>query len=176
MNAAMTAHTLRPAFFKAPATLTATLLGAWLALHGPAAHAQAAMPAAAPTNSTAAAPSDTGTFAAFGARAGLGELGTDFVARLQRDPRTAPFFEKTNAPELATKLADQFCQVLGGGCAYKGADMKTAHRDLDIRKQDFNALVEVLQQSMDARGIPFTAQNRLLAALAPMHRDSITVR
>lgn len=169
----MTTSTFRPAFCKAPATLTATLLGAWLTLHGSAVHAQAAM---TPASTTATAQADSGTFAAFGARAGLGELGTDFVARLQRDPRTAPFFEKTNAPELATKLADQFCQVLGGGCAYKGADMKTAHRDLDIRKQDFNALVEVLQQSMDARGIPFTAQNRLLAALAPMHRDSITVR
>ena len=37
--------------------------------------------------------------------------------------------------------------------------------------------VEVLQQSMAAKGIPFAAQNRtlaLLALLAPMHRDIIT--
>jgi hemoglobin len=34
--------------------------------------------------------------------------------------------------------------------------------------------VEVLQQSMDAKRIPFTAQNRMLALLAPMHRDIIT--
>jgi hemoglobin len=54
--------------------------------------------------------------------------------------------------------------------------MKTAHADLDIRKGDFNALVEVLQQAMDARGIPFRAQNQLLAQLAHMHRDVITVR
>ena len=54
--------------------------------------------------------------------------------------------------------------------------MKTAHASLKITKGDFNALVEVLQQSMDAQGIAFTTQNQLLALLAPMHRDVITVR
>jgi hemoglobin len=33
--------------------------------------------------------------------------------------------------------------------------------------------VEVLQDTMDAQGIPFVAQNRLLAKLAPMHRQII---
>jgi hypothetical protein len=48
-----------------------------------------------------------------------------------------------------------------------------AHDGMDIRRGDFNALVEVLQQSMDAQGITFGAQNRLLAQLAPMHRDIV---
>jgi hemoglobin len=47
---------------------------------------------------------------------------------------------------------------------------------MDITKGNFNALVEVLQTSMDAKKIPFSAQNRLLAQLAPMHRDIITVK
>jgi hemoglobin len=51
--------------------------------------------------------------------------------------------------------------------------MKKAHAGIDVTKANFNALVEVLQQSMDARGIPFGAQNRLLAQLAPMHREII---
>jgi hypothetical protein len=29
---------------------------------------------------------------------------------------------------------------------------------------------------MDAQGIAFSSQNQLLAKLAPMHRDTITVR
>jgi hemoglobin len=33
--------------------------------------------------------------------------------------------------------------------------------------------VEVLQDTMDAQGIPFRDQNRLLARLAPMHREII---
>jgi hemoglobin len=35
----------------------------------------------------------------------------------------------------------------------------------------FNALVEDLQKAMSERGIPFRAQNKLLAKLAPLHRD-----
>jgi hemoglobin len=73
-------------------------------------------------------------------------------------------------------LVDQFCVTLGGPCVYKGADMKSSHANLDITKGDFNALVEVLQAAMDAQGIPYAAQNRLLALLAPMHRDVITVQ
>ena len=51
--------------------------------------------------------------------------------------------------------------------------MKEAHDGMDITRGDFNALVEVLQDAMDAQGIPFRAQNRLLAQLAPMHRDIV---
>jgi hemoglobin len=47
---------------------------------------------------------------------------------------------------------------------------------MDIKRSDFNALVEVLQISMNRRGIAFGAQNRLLALLAPMHREIITVK
>jgi hemoglobin len=42
-----------------------------------------------------------------------------------------------------------------------------------VSKGDFNALVEVLQQSMDAQGIGFGTQNKLLGRLAPMHREII---
>jgi hemoglobin len=52
--------------------------------------------------------------------------------------------------------------------------MLQSHRDLEIRRADFNALVEVLQEAMDARGIPFATQNALLARLAPLHREIVT--
>jgi hemoglobin len=52
--------------------------------------------------------------------------------------------------------------------------MLESHRDLEITKADFNALVEVLQLAMDARGLPFATQNRLLALLAPLHRQIVT--
>ena len=54
--------------------------------------------------------------------------------------------------------------------------MKSAHGEMDITNTPFPALVEVLQTSMDAQGIAFSQQNRLLALLAPMQRDIITVR
>lgn len=122
------------------------------------------------------APADDALFRAFGEKPGLTRLVDDFVARLLADARTEPHFRETKLPRLKEQLVDQFCQVSGGPCVYRGADMKSAHANLDIAMRDFNALVEVLQQAMDAQGIPFGAQNRLLAQLAPMHRDAITVK
>lgn len=124
----------------------------------------------------AQASADASAFQAFGAKPGLVRLMDDFMQRLLADPRTAPFFEKVNQAHVKQQLVDQFCELLGGPCRYDGVDMKAAHQDLEIRKRDFNALVENLQAAMAAQGIPFARQNQLLARLAPMHRDVITAR
>jgi hemoglobin len=121
------------------------------------------------------APNDQ-LYKAFGEKAGLVSLMDDFMVRLLADPRTGPHFKPSNQQRVKEQLVDQLCSLSGGPCVYKGADMKSAHANLDIKKSDFNALVEVLQQSMDAKGIPFRTQNQMLALLAPMHRDTITVR
>jgi hemoglobin len=123
-----------------------------------------------------ATPQNDQLYKAFGEKAGLVTLMDDFMVRLLADPRTGPHFKPSNQQRVKEQLVDQLCQLSGGPCVYKGADMKSAHANLDIKKSDFNALVEVLQQSMDARGIPFRTQNQMLALLAPMHRDTITVR
>jgi hemoglobin len=122
------------------------------------------------------APPNDQLYKAFGEKTGLIALMDDFMVRLLADPRTGPHFRPSNQQRVKEQLVDQLCVLAGGPCAYKGADMKSAHANLDIKKSDFNALVEVLQQSMDAKGIPFRTQNQMLALLAPMHRDAITVR
>ena len=130
----------------------------------------------ASAQSMAATSGNSALYQAFGEKAGLVKLMDDFVPRLQTDPRLAEAFKKANVENLKMQLVNQICQVSGGPCEYKGADMKTAHNSMDITKTDFNALVEVLQKSMDAQGISFSNQNQLLAKLAPMHRDVITVK
>ena len=95
---------------------------------------------------------------------------------LKADARIGTQFRDTNPAQLAGSLTDQLCQLAGGPCTYKGPDMKTAHADMGITRADFNALVEVLQASMNAKGIPFARQNQMLALLAPMHRDVIAPR
>ena len=122
------------------------------------------------------APANDQLYKAFGEKAGLVTLMDDFMVRLLADARTGPHFKPSNQQRVKEQLVDQLCALSGGPCVYKGADMKSAHANLDIKKSDFNALVEVLQQSMDAQGIPFRTQNQMLALLAPMHRDTITVR
>jgi hemoglobin len=129
---------------------------------------------AAPTTQSAAI--DDSLYKAFGEKPGLARLVEDFHIRLLADSRTGPHFKPVNAKNIKEQLTDQFCKLTGGPCAYQGADMKSAHSNLDITKSDFNALVEVLQLSMDAQGVGFGPQRQLLARLAPMHRDVITVK
>lgn len=119
---------------------------------------------------------DDSLYKAFGEKAGLATLMDDFVKRLVADKRIGSFFKDSNQPHLAQQLTEQLCMLSGGPCIYRGVPMKDAHADMDISKADFNALVEVLQVSMEAKGIPFAAQNRMLARLAPMHREVVTKR
>ena len=48
------------------------------------------------------------------------------------------------------------------------------HADHGVTIAEFNALVELLQDAMTREGVTFSAQNRLLAKLAPMKRDAVT--
>lgn len=129
---------------------------------------------AAAGDMTQTAPKNDQLYKAFGEKAGLVALMDDFMVRLLADPRTGPHFQPANQQRIKEQLVDQLCDLGGGPCQYKGADMQSSHSNLDITKSDFHALVEVLQVSMDAKGIPFRKQNEMLALLAPMNRDIIT--
>jgi hemoglobin len=117
---------------------------------------------------------DDALFRAFGERPGIAALMTEFVARLKADARIGHFFKDTKSEYLARQLTDQLCRISGGPCAYEGEPMAPSHRALEVTRSDFNRLVEVLQGAMDARGIAFADQNRMLALLAPMHREIVT--
>jgi hemoglobin len=157
-------------------TRTALCAALCLALAGPLAAQTTAAPAAAtprPQLVPVFAP-DAALLAAFGGVPGITRLTADFADRLRADARIGHYFEKTKLPLFKQQLADQFCQVLAGPCVYDGDTMKAAHADLKINRADSLALVEVLQTAMDQQGIAFTAQNQLLARLAPMTREIIT--
>lgn len=119
-------------------------------------------------------PADDSVYQAWGGKEGIRAVMEDFFVRLQSDARTGPFFRNASRERLVTQLTEQLCQESGGPCTYQGAPMGPAHASMDIGKGDFNALVAVLQQSMDAKGISFSAQNGMLARLAPLHRDIVT--
>lgn len=155
---------------------------ACVVFHAAPVSAQDATPAAAPAPQRASGVPDpapvhadlAGVFEQFGGMPGMTALMDDFMVILLEDPRMRPFFEKVEHDRVKRQLAEQFCAILGGGCAYSGRDMKEAHAAFAIDKADFNALVEDLQIAMDRRGVPFRAQNKLLSILAPMHREVIT--
>ena len=119
-------------------------------------------------------PSLRPVFDQFGGKQGLDELMEVFMGKLIDDPRTIKYFGDSDQKHIKAMLSEQFCVILGGPCTYTGKSMLEAHEKLTINMAAFNALVEALQLAMDEQEIPFRAQNKLLAKLAPMHREIVT--
>jgi hemoglobin len=111
--------------------------------------------------------------AGFGGSEGLAKMTNDFVERLQKNERIARFFADSDNERLAALLTEQFCDLLGGGCKYSGRPMGKVHRGMNVKSADFNALAEELQNAMNAAGVSQSEQYRLIAKLAPMHRDVV---
>ncbi len=150
---------------------SATLFAQWaLAQDAPPMPQQSsAMAASAPRD-----PSLRPVFDVFGGKLGLVTLMNDFMDNMMTDTRTRPYFEDSDREHIKAALVEQFCVILDGPCTYTGKDMEKVHRKLGINRAAFNALVEDLQTAMDKNKIPFRAQNKLLAKLAPMHDAVIT--
>jgi hemoglobin len=154
------------------AALAAAMLFAQAALAQDAAsmpQPSAAMAASAPRD-----PALKPVFDQFGGKPGLVTLMDDFMVNLMADARTRPYFADSDREHIKAELVDQFCVILDGPCTYTGKDMEKVHRNLGINRAAFNALVEDLQKAMDKHNVPFRAQNKLLAKLAPMHPAVIT--
>lgn len=117
---------------------------------------------------------DGSLYQAFGGHEGLVRITDDLMVNVLADPRTHDFFVAAKRDQIKTGLIQIFCHVMGGGCTYTGKNMTEAHSQLGIREEDFTALVESLQKAMDKNHVPFRAQNRLLAAMAPHHREIVT--
>lgn len=117
-----------------------------------------------------------GLYQGLGEMPGIRTLMTDLVMRLEEDPLIGDQFQDVKLDRLADLLAEQICQLSGGPCTYSGDSMKEVHGGLKITHAHYNRLIELLQASMDAQGVAFRRQNQLLAVLAPMYRDVVTVR
>jgi hemoglobin len=130
-----------------------------------------AAPAFAKDGDAGATPmTNDAVFKAFHGQEGVDRVANTLIDKSMADPRISDIFKGQDIPHLKKMLSEQFCYLLDGPCAYTGKDMKEAHKDLGIQMSDFNALVEDLQFAMDKEGVPFRAQNKLLAKLAPMER------
>ena len=124
-------------------------------------------------NAGASPITDPKVFEAFHGVEGVKRIVAETLRLATSDPRISEVFKATDMVRLNRTLSEQVCYVLGGPCAYTGRTMAAAHKDMGLQKADMNLLVEHLQQAMDKEGVPFHAQNRLLAKLAPLKRTIV---
>ena len=96
------------------------------------------------------------------------------LERAAHDPRTQRSFDGIKLAAVQASLAQQLCAVSGGGCKYEGETMAKSHHDLHIQPSEFDALVDMLREELDAAHVDAGAKNELLKLLAPMKRDIVT--
>ena len=109
-----------------------------------------------------------------GQKPGIERLVDRAVKVWTTDPRVGPTFEETNMVRFKRLFIDQICMISGGDCQYTGRSMAEAHKGLHLATVQFNAIAEDVQTAMEQLDLPYSVQNRLLALLAPMHRDVVT--
>lgn len=118
-------------------------------------------------------PRDDSLYRDLGGQEAISAFVEDTVIRLLENPRIAHLFADVDLVNLHQQLVSQICYESGGPCEYTGRSMEEAHSGLAIDEGEFNALVEDLIDAMEARKVPISAQNRLLARLAPMRERII---
>lgn len=108
-----------------------------------------------------------------GGQTGIENIADRFVRLIIKDPRTEKHFEESDLDRFYEKLVEQFCEVSDGPCTYSGDSMVEVHKGMKISEAEFNATVELLQEAMRDNKVTLSAQNRLLALLAPMRKEML---
>jgi len=116
---------------------------------------------------------DKSLYERLGGKPAIQAVVDDFIGNVAADSRINGFFAQSDIPRLNRLLVEQICAATGGPCQYSGRDMRTAHADMGITEQHFNALVEDLVASLDKFNVPEREKNELLGALAAMKGEIV---
>ena len=108
-----------------------------------------------------------------GGEAGIAAITDGLLHQIEHDPMIVDHFRDTDIPRFRDLLAEQLCELSGGPCVYSGATMEESHTGLNLTTRDFDRLVHHLISVMQQQGIAYSAQNQLLALLAPMYPEVV---
>jgi hemoglobin len=124
--------------------------------------------------SSAAFAADDATFVGLGGKKGIKNIVKTLIPLIQADARISESFKHAKVGHLSMRLEQQFCELSGGPCKYKGAEMGEVHKDLNVTNAQFLALAEDLQAAMTKNNVAAPIQQALVAKLLPMQTAIVT--
>jgi hemoglobin len=127
------------------------------------------------TPAAIAAPSSDSLYARMGGKPVVIAVVAETLDRVVADPRLNPPFRGSNIRRIKRLLAEQICELAGGGCTYSGDSMREVHANHHITEAQFYGVVEILRRSLRHHHVGLRERNELLALLAPMKRDIVEV-
>jgi hemoglobin len=97
-----------------------------------------------------------------GGKDGVAGIIDSFMDNLAADKRLKKAFAKTTKgpklDHLKQMLADQICDVTGGGCHYTGKTMTDAHAGMGITPAQFDAFISDFQLALDEKASQLTKE------------------
>jgi hemoglobin len=103
-----------------------------------------------------------------GGREAIAAVVEDATGNISTDTRINRRFGAADITTLNRHLVDLLCVRLGGPCTYTGANMADAHEGMFIRADEFDALIEDLEKSLDKLHVPPREKGEVLAILRQM--------
>ena len=110
-----------------------------------------------------------------GQQATLDKLVDNLINIIGQDEIIFNHFADSNVPHFRKELSIFLCQISDGPCQYDGDTMEDIHRGMQINTNQFNHFVELFITAMDASGIAYRTQNKLLARLASLRKSIIKI-
>jgi len=94
--------------------------------------------------------SSAGLIDQLGANAQLKALSDAFVNNAASDPRSSKLLSGANLGALKTKVSDQFCATVGGGCAAPLTSAQITEAGKKVDASTSSALTDSLTKALDA--------------------------
>lgn len=121
-------------------------------------------------------PADATLYARLGGYESIAAVVDDLLAREVRDPVVAPFFkglEPADLQRIRQHLVDQLCAAANGPCFYPGRDMKSAHAEMEITEDVWNAFTGHIGETLTAFKVGERERNELAAFVAGLRQDIV---
>ena len=96
-------------------------------------------------------------------------------ARLNANPRVDEAHHRVSAAGFKFLATEMVCWATGGPQTYSGRSMGDSHRHLMITDQEWEAMLDDFQQSLDRFSVPQPEQDEL-KAIVESTKESIVVR
>ena len=116
-------------------------------------------------------------FTRIGGQDGIRQVVDDFVVRMTTHPQVGRFFagiDTSTGSKFRSHLVDFICAATGGGVAYRGRDLASAHRAFSISESDWNVTVENLKESLLKARVPAREIQDLVGIIAPLKGQIVT--
>ena len=111
---------------------------------------------------------DQSLYQRLGGNGAISAVVADAIGNIAADARINQRFSSAGGSRLARNLVDLICARSGGPCTYAGNDMSAAHEGMNIRDDEFDALVEDLAKSLDKFKVPPRERGEVLKMLGQM--------